>query len=233
MIIKDVRQEDGSMRNKRLIGGIIAVTLIITSAGCQGGGSAGVDQSAIASRVAGIVPVDSQAQSQVSRDQNGGGGAVDDLYSGTSNVSGGSGQSQAQSSQAQPSTQASPQPQSSASASTRQVIYNQVPEIGKIVKFGAYEQDNDLSNGPEPIEWIILKRFDNGNYELMSKYCLDQVDYDTKEKVKVEESAIVKWMNNEFYNEAFNEEEKGFMSEFELTTSDRKTKFTSMKVSLE
>ena len=28
---------------------------------------------------------------------------------------------------------------------------------GDTVVFGSYEQDNDLTNGQEPLEWIVLK----------------------------------------------------------------------------
>ena len=31
---------------------------------------------------------------------------------------------------------------------------------GDIVTFGAYEQDNDASNGKEPIEWIVLEELE-------------------------------------------------------------------------
>ena len=30
---------------------------------------------------------------------------------------------------------------------------DRIPEAGDHIFFGHYEQDNDLNNGPEPIEW--------------------------------------------------------------------------------
>ncbi|MCR5119544.1 MAG: zinc-ribbon domain-containing protein, partial [Lachnospiraceae bacterium] len=44
-------------------------------------------------------------------------------------------------------------------------------EEGYIV-FGAYEQDGDESNGPEPIEWEILEENGKGTF-LVSRYVLD------------------------------------------------------------
>lgn len=46
----------------------------------------------------------------------------------------------------------------------------------KTVTFGRYEQDNNLGNGPEPIEWIVLDS-NNGEVLLLSKYGLDVKKY--------------------------------------------------------
>ena len=45
-------------------------------------------------------------------------------------------------------------------------------KIGDYVKFGSYEQDNDESNGKEPIEWRVLDSKD-GRKLLISRYALD------------------------------------------------------------
>ena len=47
---------------------------------------------------------------------------------------------------------------------------------GDIVTFGRYEQDNDLSDGQEPIEWIVLDQGDNA-VALISRYGLDARQY--------------------------------------------------------
>ena len=44
--------------------------------------------------------------------------------------------------------------------------------VGDIVILGSYEQDNNLSNGPEPIEWQVIGSR-NGHTLLLSKYALD------------------------------------------------------------
>lgn len=79
------------------------------------------------------------------------------------------------------------------------------------VTFGAYEQDGNLDNGKEEIEWIVLDK--NGNeYLLLSKYVLDYCQF---QKNKVEgisiswnNSEIRMWANNDFLNEAFSESDK-------------------------
>lgn len=48
--------------------------------------------------------------------------------------------------------------------------------VGDIVTFGSYEQDNDLENGMEPVEWYVLDKED-GEATLMSVYLLDWQSY--------------------------------------------------------
>ena len=47
-----------------------------------------------------------------------------------------------------------------------------VVEKGKYIKFGEYEQDNNLTNGKEDIEWLVLEVKD-GKALVVSKYLLD------------------------------------------------------------
>lgn len=79
---------------------------------------------------------------------------------------------------------------------------------GDIVVWGSYEQDNDLKNGKEPIEWIVL--YNNGNEALLlSKYALDcEAYHDESKSVTWEESSLRKWLNNEFYENAFDIRER-------------------------
>ena len=44
--------------------------------------------------------------------------------------------------------------------------------VGSIIKYGYYEQDNDLSDGKEEIEWLVLNKTGNKVY-VISKYVLD------------------------------------------------------------
>lgn len=47
---------------------------------------------------------------------------------------------------------------------------------GQLVRFGSYEQDNDTSNGKEPIEWIVLSvDEEQGRALLLSRYVLDRI----------------------------------------------------------
>ena len=86
--------------------------------------------------------------------------------------------------------------------------------VGDIVTFGHYEQDNDTSNGKEEIEWIVLAKED-GKALVTSKYALDCQPYNEEyTSVTWEESDIRAWLNDEFYNTAFSESER---SEIETT----------------
>lgn len=54
--------------------------------------------------------------------------------------------------------------------------------IGDYVLFGSYEQDNDTTNGAEPIEWQVVD-IDNDKALLVSKYILDNVEYNEPEGI--------------------------------------------------
>lgn len=80
------------------------------------------------------------------------------------------------------------------------------------VTFGSYEQDNDLTNGKEPIEWRVLKEED-GEAMLLSRYALDTQPYNQGRGNNIHwpECTLRAWLNNEFYNEAFSEEEQALI----------------------
>lgn len=81
----------------------------------------------------------------------------------------------------------------------------QEPEI---VCFGHYEQDNDSTDGEEPIEWIVLDCVDDKAL-MTTVYALDCQPYnEDKAEVTWESSTLRKWLNEAFYNAAFTEEEK-------------------------
>jgi hypothetical protein len=83
--------------------------------------------------------------------------------------------------------------------------------VGNIVTFGRYEQDNDLSNGPEAIEWIVLDVVDGENPRalLLSKYGLDAKQYNHRyEPITWEECSLRRWLNNEFLKTAFDAKEQ-------------------------
>ena len=80
--------------------------------------------------------------------------------------------------------------------------------VGDVVTFGTYEQDNDLTNGPEPIEWIVLDVKD-GKAMLLSKYILDAKPFNEELNDHVwGTSSIRKWLNDEFMNDAFTDDEQ-------------------------
>ena len=76
------------------------------------------------------------------------------------------------------------------------------------VTFGQYEQDNNPENGPEPIQWIVLEEQD-GKQLLFAKDLLDKGRYnETYGDITWAECDLRAWLNNEFYQTAFTEEEQ-------------------------
>lgn len=80
-------------------------------------------------------------------------------------------------------------------------------KVGDCITFGTYEQDNDTSNGGEEIEWIVLDVQD-GKALLISKYALDCKPYNTEfVEITWEDCSLRQWLNNDFMNSAFSEDE--------------------------
>ena len=85
-------------------------------------------------------------------------------------------------------------------------------KVGDIVYFGAYEQDNDTSNGKELIEWLVLAKENNRVLVISDKaldcraYQANSVNYATWEKC-----SLRKWLNNDFINVAFSDDEKAII----------------------
>ena len=91
-----------------------------------------------------------------------------------------------------------------ASNTTNSINY----EIGDIVKFGKFEQDNNEGNGKEDIEWKVLDKNDN-LYLLISNKILDNMQFNvTYGNVTYFNSTIRKYLNGTFYNTAFSGDEK-------------------------
>ena len=80
--------------------------------------------------------------------------------------------------------------------------------VGGTVILGNYEQDNNLDNGKEPVEWIVLET--NGAQAfLISKYCLDARPYNTDfVPMTWEKCTLRAWMNSEMINELFSADEQ-------------------------
>ena len=95
----------------------------------------------------------------------------------------------------------------------------QKANVGDYVELGAYEQDGDLKNGSENIEWLVLEKTDT-KVLLISKYGLDCIPFSTENDVSKdgsksnatwETSNLRKWLNNSFYNGAFSDFEKQYI----------------------
>lgn len=89
------------------------------------------------------------------------------------------------------------------------------------VVLGSYEQDGDVSNGKEGIEWLVLDKRDNKAL-LLSKYILDYVEYSNiLERYTVwKDSRIRAWSNHEFLENSFNEQEKVLITSARIKNSD-------------
>ena len=86
-----------------------------------------------------------------------------------------------------------------------------VAKVGDYVFFGAYEQDNNTSNGKENVEWLVLEIKD-GKALVISKYALDCKQYNTSyTDVTWETCTLRKWLNNDFINAAFSADEKAMI----------------------
>lgn len=86
--------------------------------------------------------------------------------------------------------------------------------IGNYVKFGYYWQSN--SDTKEPIEWLVLDVEKGKRALLLSKYALDCKPYHEAYTVTTwEHCDLRKWLNTEFINNAFSEDEQ---NEIQLST---------------
>ena len=95
---------------------------------------------------------------------------------------------------------------------------------GDIVTLGEYEQDNNSSNGSEPIRWRVLKAT-NDSTMLISQQALDMRPFnDSRKAVTWETSSLRTWLNDDFYNAAFNEGEKMFIKETALENAEDEDK---------
>ncbi len=80
-------------------------------------------------------------------------------------------------------------------------------QIGDIIKFGFYEQDNDTSNGKEGIEWLVLAK-ESDKALVISKYALDCQRFDASLDKVWDTSRIRAWLNSTFLDAAFSNVEQ-------------------------
>lgn len=80
-------------------------------------------------------------------------------------------------------------------------------EKGNSVVLGTYEQDGNAENGAEAVEWLVLE-VEDGKALLLSRYGLDCLPYnETEEEMTWENCSLRTWLNGEFYENAFSEDE--------------------------
>ena len=94
------------------------------------------------------------------------------------------------------------------------------PKKGDVVKFGSYWQDSE-GKTKNSIEWIVLAQEADGTLLLISRYALDGKPYNTEKKpITWEGCSLRQWLNSDFLNTAFTEEEKGMIRVTQLKNED-------------
>lgn len=88
-----------------------------------------------------------------------------------------------------------------------------------VVTLGSYEQDNDLTNGAEPIEWLVLQ--DDGEKTLLlTKNVLEYMPYNEDKAgdftTRWDECSVRTWLNEDFYAGALTDEERAAIVEVTL-----------------
>ena len=94
-------------------------------------------------------------------------------------------------------------------------------QVGDLITIGRYEQDNDLDNGPEAIQWRVLDKKD-GKLLVISDKALDYISY-SYEWEQVEKSVWATscsrgWLNNYFMQTAFTSAEQARISLSDIHT---------------
>ncbi len=93
-------------------------------------------------------------------------------------------------------------------------------KVGEVVEFGSYEQDANMNNGKEAIEWIVLSK-DKNQMLLISKYALDTLPYNKEYKsITWENCTLREWLNKSFYKTAFTDKERKMIKNTKLTNAD-------------
>ena len=79
---------------------------------------------------------------------------------------------------------------------------------GDYVHFGVYEQDNNVNNGKEKIKWKVLDVKD-GKIFMITDVCIERrIFHSIEGQGTWENSDIRKWLNKEFMDIAFTQDEK-------------------------
>ena len=96
---------------------------------------------------------------------------------------------------------------------------------GDTITLGYYEQDTNLGNGLEPIEWLVLD-VDHANHRalLISSKGLDSLPFhETLAEVTWETCDLRTWLNTEFLETAFSSREQSLILTTQLENSNHNT----------
>ena len=80
--------------------------------------------------------------------------------------------------------------------------------IGSTLVIGKYWQNEELEDGKTGLEWIVISK-ENNRVLLLCKKGIEVKAYDSKkDKAIWKNCELRKWLNNDFYDETFSEDEK-------------------------
>ena len=78
--------------------------------------------------------------------------------------------------------------------------------VGDVITFGTYEMDNDTANGTDNVSWLVLDETED-SILVISKYCI--ASQQTSDTYDTWETSVARnWLNGEFYDTVFTEDEK-------------------------
>ena len=98
-------------------------------------------------------------------------------------------------------------------------------EVGDIISFGSYEQDNDLSNGPEPVKWLVLEKKED-SILVISLYGLESRPYNAEwVNVSWNICTLRAWLNKEFLSAAFSADEQAMIPTL-MESEERNTDYS-------
>ena len=84
-------------------------------------------------------------------------------------------------------------------------------KVGDSVTIGSYDLNNNAEDDNEDIKWTVLA-IENGKALIISDLCIDARIYNEgKESVTWETSDMRAWLNGDFYEAAFDEDEKRYL----------------------
>ena len=88
------------------------------------------------------------------------------------------------------------------------------------INFGTYPINDISGKTKEPIEWIVLEK-NNNDALLLSKYIIDCKCYNNEFKdITWENCDLRKFLNDDFYNEAFNDDERKKIQNAKILNTD-------------
>ncbi len=98
-------------------------------------------------------------------------------------------------------------------------------EVGSLVSFGRFEQDNNLKNGKEAIQWRVLD-VDDETALLISEVVLALRPYHSQvQPVNWDMCSLRSWLNQDFYENAFTGSERKSIALTRLINDDTPTNY--------